>query len=172
MKKAIHIAISLDKQIDKQKFVAAISEILKINDVNIYFFYSQDNQLKINNTKVFIDYIPLTNSVLTTNINISIAEPPNYPSKFCDIDFAISLAKILAANVYIPAPLSYKYSIIRIEPTGKLYGANEYETDEEFEYLDDITLLNKKAIENLKKAIEEDAMEEEFITEQTQLGNY
>jgi len=169
MKNALNITISLDKQIDKQKIIAAITQILNIRNVNIYFLYSQGNQFNVNNTQVFIDYIPLTDSELTTNINISIVKSTSHLS---EIDFATFLSKILNANVYIPAPQSYKYSIIRIEPTGELFGANEYETDEEFEYLDDITLLEKKAIEKLKKALEKDAIEEEFITKQTQLENY
>jgi hypothetical protein len=77
---------------------------------------------------------------------------------------------LLNANVYIPAPLSYKYSIIKIEPSGELYGANEYETEEEFEYLYNITLLDAKAIKKLKTAIKKDIIEEELITEHTQLG--
>lgn len=166
MKNVINITVSLDKQIERQKIVDAITKILNIRDINVYFFYSHGNQINVNNTQVFIDYIPITNSELSANVDISIVEPKKYNPKIFDIEFVTALSKQLNANIYMPAPQFFDYSIIRIEPTGKFYGANECETEDEFEYLDDITLLDKKVISDLKKAIEKDIIQEKIITEQ------
>jgi len=167
MKMAKNITISLDKAIDKQQIISAIIQILNINEMDIYFFYSHENLISVNNIDVFVDYIPLENSELKANINISITEHLSYKFEFFDIDFPTNLAKVLNTNIFIPAPMSFNYSIIRIEPTGKLYGANEYETDDEFEYLDDIKLLNKNTIKTLINTIKADAIEEELIAQET-----
>ncbi len=167
MKRAKNITISLDKAIEKQQIISAIIQILNINEMNIFFFYSHENRISVNNIDVFVDYIPLENSELKANINISITEHLSYKFEFFDIDFPTDLAKVLSANIFIPAPMSFKYSIILIEPTGKLYGANEYEKDDEFEYLDDIKLLNKNTIKTLINTIKADAIEEELIAQET-----
>ena len=172
MKNVINITISLDKHVEKQRLIVAITKIFNIREVNIFFLYYESNQLSVNNTNVFVDYITLTNSELSANVNISIIEPKNYNPKVFDIEFVTALSKLLNTNIYMSAPLLFDYSIVRIEPTGKFYGANECETEDEFEYLDDITLLDKQAIKDLKKAIKKDIIEERIITEQTRLGNY
>lgn len=172
MKNVINITISLDKQIERQKIVDAITQILNICDTNIYFFYSHGNQININNTQVFIDYIPITNSELSANVDISIIEPKKYNPEIFDIEFVTALSKQLDTNIYMPAPQFFDYSIIRIEPTGKFFGANECETEDEFEYLADITLLDKHAINDLKKAIEKDIIEEKYISEQVRFESY
>ena len=171
MNNTYNISISLDKDIDKQKLVFAISQVLKIKVDDVFFLNADEKD--VSNTKVFIDFTSLTDSELFSNINISIVELQNYNSQTFEIEFATSLSKQLNMNVNLSAPGLFDYSIIKIEPNGEFYGANEDETEDEFEYLEDITLLNKQDIENLKRAIVKEIIEEQKISEQTLLvDNY
>ncbi len=73
-------------------------------------------------------------------------------NKVHEFDFAGKFAKLTKQEIYIFPPEMYEYEIIRIQPNGKMWGGREYETDNEYEYFDDYTLLNKNNIKKLIKA--------------------
>lgn len=166
----MHIDFFFDKLLPQDFVLDAFIKVIsdKSKTINFLFKASENN----NKYNYLLEYETFSDTNLCLSITFCgySAEKEWKNNNAATFEIAKKLSTELQNNVYIFTTLDSPYEMIKITPTGEIFGGMEMETDDEqaidFEC---VKKLNQQEIEITKSTLYNAELEENQISLQTQL---